>query len=335
MTETPHFPPQPPRHIECLAYDRMQLLDVAGPMQVFATANDLRRKAGDPPAYSLALVGLAALTATSSGLALATRPLPPVEAPLDTLLLPGGDGVLEACRTPALLDWLQRRAPAARRLAAICSGAYLPATLGLLDERRAVTHWNRCRDFAARFPAVRLDPDPIFVRDGPIWTSAGITAGIDLALAFVEEDLGGAMALAVARQLVVFLKRPGGQSQFSAALSLEGGGFDALHAAIAEHPARDWSVAAMAAFMGMSERSLMRAYGRATATTPARAVERLRLEAARRLLEAGHPIKRVAARCGFGSEESLRRVFLKRLGVTPSDYRARFRTGEPGISRGN
>jgi transcriptional regulator GlxA family with amidase domain len=326
MTNSPLFPPSRPRIIEILAFPDVQLLDVAGPLQVFASANDLARGAGLPPPYHVTMVAREPLIATTSGLALAAAGLPLPDEELDTLIIPGGRGIDAACVDPALLAWVRVRVGQARRVASVCSGAFLLATLGLLDGRRAVTHWNRCGEFARRFPEVHLDPAPIFIQDGGIWTSAGITAGIDLALAFVEADLGGAAALAVARQLVVFLKRPGGQAQFSAALSLQQGEgrFERLHAWIAERPASDLSVPALAAFVGMSERSFVRAYHRATGSTPAKAVERLRVEAARRMLEESRPVKQTAAQCGFGSEETMRRAFLRLLGSTPAAYRERF-----------
>jgi len=197
----------------------------------------------------------------------------------------------------------------------------------VLDGRRAVTHWSYCAELARRFPEIRVEPDPIFVRDGTVWTSAGVTAGIDLALAFVEEDLGRTIALAVARYLVVFLKRPGGQAQFSTALSLQAADdkFGALHDWIGKHLADDISLPVLARQAGMSERSFSRRYAEATGLTPAHAVERLRIEAARRLLsESRLPVKRVSQRCGFGSEETMRRSFLRILATTPQDYRARF-----------
>ena len=211
--------------------------------------------------------------------------------------------------------------------ASVCTGAFLLAAAGLLDERRAVTHWTRCAELATRFPSVHVEPDPIFIRDGDVWTSAGVTAGIDLSLALVEDDLGRALALDVARQLVVFLKRPGGQAQFSAALSLQKSGerFGELHAWIAENLAADLSVGVLAARVGMSERSFVRHYRAQTGTTPARSIEHMRLEAARRLLgDTALPVKRVAARCGFGTEETMRRGFLRSLGVSPQAYRERF-----------
>jgi transcriptional regulator GlxA family with amidase domain len=266
------------------------------------------------------------LVTASAGLGLATQELPAPHLPVDTLIVAGGSGVYAACENGALVGWIKARSKAARRIASVCSGAFLLATAGLLDGRRAVTHWRRCGEFARRFPAVHLEPDPIFIRDGNIWTSAGVTAGIDLALALVEEDLGRAIALAVARHLVVFLKRPGGQAQFSATLALQHGDarFERLHAWIAENLRRDLSIASLADAAGMSERSFVRHYRRATGRTPARAVEQVRAEAARHLLELGRPVKRVAAHCGYGSEETMRRSFLRLLGATPQAYRERF-----------
>jgi transcriptional regulator GlxA family with amidase domain len=329
MPKTPRFTPRP-RRIEVLAFPDVQLLDVAGPLQVFATANDLARMAGRPALYEAVTVADGALTLSSAGLGLATQPLPSRSA-VDTLIVAGGWGVHAACHDKKLVGWIQGRAKSARRVASVCSGAFLLAVAGLLDGRRAATHWSRCGEFAQRFPKVKLEPDPIFVRDGKVWTSAGITAGIDLALAMVEEDQGRDVALAVARQLVVFLKRPGGQAQFSAALALQHGNgrFEGLHAWIADHLTGDLSVGALANASGMSERSFVRHYRHATGTTPARAVEQLRVEAARRALEGGLAVKRAAQRCGFGSEETMRRSFLRHLGASPQAYRERFSSGAP------
>lgn len=333
MPNTPPFPPGLPLRIEILAYPDVQLLDVAGPLQVFASANDYARGAGQPRPYAPIVVAEDPNVATSAGLGLAAQPLPAADVPLDTLIVAGGFGVYPACENAALVGWIGARAKTARRVASVCSGAFLLAETGLLDGRRAVTHWGRCAAFAKRFPRVRLDPNPIFIRDGDIWTSAGITAGIDLALAFVEADLGATVALAVARQLVVFLKRPGGQAQFSATLALQSGDarLERVHGWIDDHLRGDLSVPALAAVAGMSERSFLRHYKRTTGTTPARAVERLRVEAARRLLEGGRPVKHAAARCGFGTEETLRRAFLRQLGVTPQAYRERFATASGAL----
>ena len=205
--------------IDVLTFPAVQLLDVTGPVQVFASANDLVAGAGGAPPYRLRLVTQGDEGVTSSaGVALAAGPLSQPGEALDTLLVAGGQGVEAAAADPILLDWVRQRATQARRVASVCTGAFLLAAAGVLDGRRAVTHWKDCARLAQRFPAVRVEPDPIFVRDGPVWTSAGVTAGIDLALALVEEDLGRSVALAVARYLVVFLKRPGGQAQFSEAL---------------------------------------------------------------------------------------------------------------------
>jgi transcriptional regulator GlxA family with amidase domain len=316
------------RPIEVLTFPSVQLLDVAGPLQVFASANDLAAEAGKMPPYALRVVtqGRQGVTA-SAGLGLAAGPLTPIGATLDTLLIAGGQGIEAAAADPALVDWVRARAKKARRTASVCTGAFLLAAAGVLDGRRAATHWSLCDELARRFPRVRVEPDPIFVRDGPVWTSAGVTAGIDLALALVEEDLGRTVALAVARYLVVFLKRPGGQAQFSTALSLQAAEdkFGALHAWINEHLADDISLPVLASRAGMSERSFSRHYAQTTGMTPGRAIERLRVEAARRMLtESRLPVKRISQRCGFGSEETMRRSFLRLLAATPQDYRARF-----------
>ena len=247
--------------------------------------------------------------------------------PLGTLIVSGGHGVDLARRNGALIEWIRRRSLWTERTASVCSGALLLAEAGLLDGRRAVTHWQRCAEFRARYPSVLLDPDPIFIRDGPIWTSAGVTAGIDLALAMVEADHGRGLALAVARQLVVFLKRPGGQAQFSATLALltADESFERLHAWIAAHLDRDLSLTTLAEQAGMSLRTFCRRYRSGTGRTPAGGVEMIRLDSALHLLEEGLSVTRTAARCGFGSNETMRRVFLRHLGVTPSIYRDRFR----------
>jgi transcriptional regulator GlxA family with amidase domain len=331
MPKTPRSPPNVPsgsRVINVLAFPSVQLLDVSGPLQVFATANELAIKAGNAPPYAPRVVTRdGAHIAASAGLELATHPLPSVRAALDTLLIAGGPGVHAAAADVVLTDWVRKRAATARRTASVCTGAFMLAAAGVLDGRRATSHWSHCAELARRFPNIRVEADPIFINDGAIWTSAGVTAGIDLALALVEEDLGRAAALAVARHLVVFLKRPGGQSQFSATLSLQTADdrFGTLHDWIARHLADDITLPMLADQAGMSERSFSRHYAEATGLTPARAVEQLRVEAARRLLsESKLPVKRIAQRCGFGSEETMRRSFLRQLSATPQDYRARF-----------
>ncbi|MET0707442.1 MAG: GlxA family transcriptional regulator [Tardiphaga sp.] len=328
MSVSPRFSPETPRLVEILAFPAVQLLDIAGPMQVFATANDLTVQAGGRAPYAPRVVapGGSGVKA-SAGLGLAAAELPRPDAALDTLMIAGGQGVHDAAADSELVGWVRERAAHARRVASVCTGAFLLAQAGVLDGRRAATHWSVCDELSRRFPAVHVEPDPIFVHDGPVWTSAGVTAGIDLALALVEEDLGRAAALAVARYLVVFRKRPGGQAQFSTALSLQAADdrFAALHEWISDHLAGDLSLPALAAQAGMSERSFIRHYTQATGLTPARAVERLRVEAVRSLLaDTRLPTKRIAVRCGFGSEETMRRSFARLLATTPQDYRARF-----------
>jgi transcriptional regulator GlxA family with amidase domain len=328
MPKSPRSSPNATRVIDVLTYPSVQLLDVTGPVQVFASANDLVADAGGAPPYLLRVVAQGGVNVTASaGVTLAAGPLTERGEALDTLLVTGGEGAEAAAENPVLVDWVRQRATQARRVASVCTGAFLLAAAGVLDGRRAATHWKYCAKLAQRFPAVRVEPDPIFVCDRPVWTSAGVTAGIDLALALVEEDLGRAVALAVARYLVVFFKRPGGQAQFSTALSLQAAEdkFGALHDWINEHLADDLSLSVLADQAGMSERSFSRHYAEATGLTPARAIEQLRVEAARQLLsESRLPVKRIAQRCGFGSEETMRRGFLRLLSVTPQDYRARF-----------
>ncbi|MBV9562035.1 MAG: DJ-1/PfpI family protein [Bradyrhizobium sp.] len=328
MPKRPPFPPTAPRIIEMLAFPSVQLLDVTGPVQVFASANDVVTQAGGPAPYVVNVVAQAGGNVTASaGVTLAAAPLPSVDRPLDTLMVAGGDGVHVAGADPLLVDWVSRRARHARRVASVCTGAFLLAAAGALDGKRAVTHWSVCAELARRFPALRVESDPIFVQDGSVWTSAGVTSGIDLALALIEQDLGRSVALAVARYLVVFLKRPGGQAQFSTALSLQVADdeFGALHRWINDHLAEEISLPVLAREAGMSERNFSRRYVEATGLTPLRAVERLRIEAGRRLLlDTRLSVKQVSQRCGFGSEETMRRSFLRWLNVTPQDYRARW-----------
>lgn len=320
-----------PKSIHVLAFANVQVLDVTGPLQVFASANDLVRGQGLPPPYAPTVVAAGGgAVMSSAGLALMAEPLPDDDS--DTLLIAGGWGVYEAAKDPALVAWVKHQGMRSRRVASVCTGAFLLAASGWLDGRRVATHWTRCEQLAKQHPQLQVEPNPIFIKDGPVWTSAGVTAGIDLALALVEEDLGRALALEVARHLVVFLKRPGGQSQFSATLALQkqGGRFDKLHAWIAENLTRDLSLSRLAVEAGMSERSFVRHYRAETGQTPARAVELIRVETARRLLaDSAVPIKRVALQCGFGSEETLRRSFLRGMGVTPQAYRERFAVSLP------
>lgn len=314
------------RHIVVLVVDGCQSIDALGPVEVFDNAS-----AEVPGAYRVQLVGPTdrGTITTSSGVRLGAEPLPEPPPRHDTLLVAGGEGARSAVDDVALVDWIARASRRATRIVSVCTGAYLLAAAGLLDHRRATTHWQWCDALAEQYADVQVDPDPVFVRDGRVWSSAGVTAGIDLALALVEEDLGPNVALAVARELVVFLKRPGGQSQFSVALSSQQAAQPALREVqgwIAGHLTEDLSVAALARRATMSERSFARAFRREVGVTPAAYVEALRFEHARALLEDGAPsLEAVARSAGFASAELLRRAFHRRVGVSPADYRARFR----------
>lgn len=258
----PNVPQKPPnsRAIEILAFPDTNLLDVAGPLQVFVAANEWAQENGKPIPYTVSVVAKNVPVLTTSGLGLLATSLSRHSAKLDTILVAGGRGVHAASEDKQLVDWLGRRAARARRVASVCTGAFLLGAAGLLDGRRVVTHWSECERLAHQFPAARVEVDPIFVRDDSVWTSAGVTAGIDLALALIEEDVGHTATMAVACDLVVYLKRPGGQVQFSSALSLQqhDTGFDRLHGWIAGHLSEDLSVPALAARIAMSERSFVR-----------------------------------------------------------------------------
>jgi transcriptional regulator GlxA family with amidase domain len=327
MPKNPQIPPV--HHVEIIAFDGVQVLDITGPMQVFATANDLRAHAGEPPAYKLTVAARApGSVVTSCGLAI-TAAGPSRRKP-DTLLIPGGVGARMLAADRDVTRWLARRAGTVPRLVSVCTGAFLLAAGGLLDDRDATTHWAWCDALAREHPAIRVQRDALFVRAGHIWTSAGVTAGIDLALALLEADLGRAASLAVARQLVVFARRPGGQSQFSEALAAESlpEPFAALEAHVKANLRKPLTVADLAARAGMSERSFLRHWNHPTGCTPARWIERLRIEAAKTALARDRtPLKRVATRCGFNSEESLRRSFQRTVGVAPGAWRARFGRG--------
>ncbi|MGZ8676474.1 MAG: GlxA family transcriptional regulator, partial [Solirubrobacterales bacterium] len=249
--------------------------------------------------------------------------------PIDTLVVAGGFGVHEAVGDEALVRWLRSAAGRSRRVASVCSGSFLLARAGLLEGRRATTHWSSCEELARRHPEITVDPDPIFVHDGDVWTSAGVTAGMDLSLALVERDLGRETALAVARWLVLFLQRPGGQAQFSSHLAAQladRAPLRELQSWIADNLDEDLRVEALADRAAMSPRNFARTFRREIGLTPAAYVEALRVERARQCLEQdSDPIERVADRCGFGTPETMRRAFARRVGIAPADYRARFR----------
>jgi transcriptional regulator GlxA family with amidase domain len=323
--------------VAIVAYPGVQSLDVSGPLEVFAGAQALIAASGRcDRGYEVTVVARhGAPVATSSGLQIAPHaPLPDRATSLDTLIVPGGSGHREACEDAGLVRWIARASEGARRTVSVCTGAFLLARAGLLDGRRATTHWSFAERLAREHPAVDVDPDPIFVHDGPIWTSAGVTAGMDLALALVEEDLDREVALTIARHLVLFLRRPGSQSQFSAALAGQTAQRQPLREVqreVVDDVAADHTVEAMAARAHMSPRHFARAFRAETGITPGRYVESVRLEAARRRLEdTGEPIATVARACGYGTTETMRRAFLRALAVGPAEYRRRFHSGNAG-----
>jgi transcriptional regulator GlxA family with amidase domain len=317
------------REVLAVVFPRFQILDATGPLEAFSIATRLRAAAGKRGGYRLRLVARhPGPVPTSSGLEVHAGALPDRPPAVDTLLVAGGQGVRDAGKDGDLVRFIERAARRSRRVVSICTGAFLLARAGLLAGRKATTHWDSCAALAARFPDVRVEPDRIFVKDGPVYTSAGVTAGIDLALALVAEDYGRALALDVARQLVVFLKRPGGQSQFSTQLAVQAQDREPLaelRAYIEDHVGGDLSVPALAKRAGMSPRNFARRFSEEVGVTPARYVHAVRLAAARRRLEeSSEGLDRIASESGFGTAESLRRAFVEALGAPPSEYRARF-----------
>ncbi|MFE9497497.1 GlxA family transcriptional regulator [Streptomyces collinus] len=323
--------PQPHR-VLIVAFPGIELLDATGPAEVFSVAS--RVGGADRPGYLVRIATAdGAPVTTSSGVRLmADLAFDDVAGPIDTLLVPGAielvDGGVEPVFDHEVTSWLQRAAPRARRIGSICAGAHLLAAVGLLEGRPATTHWLTADRLAAEHPGVRVEPDPIFIRDGRVWTCAGVTSGMDMALAMVAEDHGQDLALATARMMVMYVKRSGGQSQFSVPLSVQGASddrIDELRRWIAEHLAEDLSLETLAARTHLSTRHFTRLFHQRTSTTPAAYVEAARLEAARRLLEdSDRSLPEVAAASGLGSVETLHRVFRRRLGTTPAEYRRRF-----------
>lgn len=315
-----------------LAFDPCDTLDVVGPLEVFSLANQVLARSGNRrPGYVPIVVGLrdspiqseSGLTIVpNTTLAVATR------RGIDTLVVAGGSGARHASEDIKVVKAILRAAHAARRVASVCTGAFALARAGLLDGRRATTHWAFCGDLAKEYSKVRVEADPIYVRDGNVWTSAGVTAGIDLALALVEDDLSRDVATAVARWLVVFVRRAGGQSQFSAQLSVQAAEREPIRdlmAFIMEHPDAPLTVPELATRVRMSTRNFSRVFRAETGASPAAFVERARVENARRLLEStARSVEEVARSSGFGTPDALRRAFSRRVHLSPTEYRARF-----------
>lgn len=324
------------------AFAGAEMIDVVGPLEVFSVASrildDQAQRLGQPgaddraPAYriEIAAENPGPLKMASGLEVVAARSLRGIRGAIDTIIVPGGSGVDVTMRRPRFVSWLERAAAESRRVASVCTGARLLGAAGLLRGRRATTHWAWCDVLARENPDTTVQPDAIFVRDANVWTSAGVTAGMDLALAMVEQDHGRRLALAAARMMVLFLKRPGGQSQFSAQLAAQMAEREPLRdlqAWIVEHPDEDLRIDVLARRAAMSPRNFARAFVREVGMTPARFVEQARIGAARRRLEdTTNGVDEIAEVCGFGTAETMRRAFVRGLSTSPSAYRARFRT---------
>lgn len=307
-------------HVVFVVYPGFQILDLTGPHEVFQQAGP----------YKVTVVSAARGPVVADG-GLAVTPDTTIDGyggPIDTLVVAGGSGKFAACDDDRLIAWVRAAAARSRRVASVCTGAFLLAKAGLLDGHRACTHWGSCDELAVRHPEVEVDPAPIFVRSGNIWTSAGVTAGMDLALAMVEDDLGAEAARTIARRLVMFVQRPGGQAQFSVQLATQLPAREPLRevqAWIDEHPAGDLSVPALATRAGMSERHFTRVFTAQVGRSPGSYVEAARLQAARRMLETTDAtLESVARTCGFGTVKTLHRSFRRILRVTPGQYRSHF-----------
>jgi transcriptional regulator GlxA family with amidase domain len=314
-----------------LAYPDIQILDVMGPLEVFSRTSRWLKDNGkrSDDAYSVEIIGLkrGAFPASSGLRIYADHRFDEVGRGIDTLLIAGGIGSSTWRSHPPLVKWIRKQAGWVRRLASVCTGAFFLAEAGLLKGRRATTHWGSCARLA-RYPGVHVEPDRIFVREGSIYTSAGVTAGMDLALALVEEDHGRRVALAVARELVMFLRRPGGQAQFSTQLAAQFAEREPLRDLqtwILDHPREDLSVETLARRVAMSPRTFARIFTREVEMTPARFVTSVRVETARRLLEeSSEHLEKICALSGLGTPESMRRAFLRVVGIPPGRYRERF-----------
>jgi transcriptional regulator GlxA family with amidase domain len=321
------------KHIVIAVYAGVSILDLSGPLAAFRVATEFGEAGKQGIRYKCTVVSAqGGLIDTADGVPLFTQALETVrETRIDTLVIPGAFHVDDVTRDAALIDWVARRAPDCRRVCSVCVGSFLLAEAGVLEGRRAATHWMYAPMLAQRHPGVQVEPDAIFVRDGRVWTSAGVTTGIDLALALIEEDCGRDVALGVARMLVVYLKRAGGQSQYSALLTAQGesyaDSFAGLDRWIAGNLAQDLRVETLAERANMSLRNFSRAYASKRGQTPAKAVEAIRMDAARRRLEeTDERIEAIAEKCGYGGEEQLRAAFVRVLKLSPREYRKRFAT---------
>ena len=323
------------RRVLLIAAPGTQILDVVGPFQIFTRATELRLRQQPrlPAPYSVEVITSSPtpLLVTNCGLRImAHQSFRRVRGEIDTLLVTGGNAIEDGQTGMELVRWSRRVAGRIRRIGSVCTGAILLARSGLLDGRKATTHWKWCESLARQYPDIDVDPDPIFIRDGNVYTSAGVTAGMDLALALVEEDHGSRLALEVARDLVLYLRRPGGQSQFSAALSIQLSDREPLRELttwMLDNLKMPLNVELLAKHVAMSPRNFARTFTKEMKVTPAKYVERLRVEVARRRLEESqHSLKRIAAECGFGSVHSMRTVFQRALKIAPGQYRQRFKT---------
>jgi len=314
----------PSRIILILAFPGVQIIDIAGPTQVLTTANE----EGAMPPYDVRVVAFeAGPVETASGVGIIATPIP-IFGKIDTIMVPGGPGVHKARKDPRFNADLLALVQRARRICAVCTGAFLLAETGVLDGRTAVTHWRSCERLAQEFPAIKVDPDPLFMNDGPVWTTAGVTAGIDLTLDLVQHDHDPALAARIARRLVVYMRRPGGQKQYSEPLALQVANatpYQDLMQLIASNPAADWSVETMAEKAGQSLRTFHRRFQAATGASPAEAVERVRCDLARSFLHTTNlGFAQIAAKTGFRSEICFRRAMIRQFGLGPREMRRSF-----------
>jgi transcriptional regulator GlxA family with amidase domain len=316
------------RRVVLVAYPDIQALDLTGPLEVFSMANRFSARGGGEYLTEVVSPNGSAIRATSGIEIAAHRAIAACKGPIDTLVVVGGEGVAQAVRDDRLIAWMRSAARRSRRVTSVCTGSFLLAQAGLLDGRRATTHWSACAQLAQLFPAVAVDPDPIFIRDGNVWTSAGVSAGMDLALALVEDDLGPELAREIARFLVLFVQRSGGQAQFSAQLAAQRPGratLAELESWVADHLRDDLCVPVLAARACMSVRNFSRRFAQDLGVTPASYVEAVRVEAAKRLLETTRrSLEDIAAVCGFGTVETMHRSFKRTVRVTPNEYRRHF-----------